>query len=136
MLPIRFLKRYFPNVTEWLLGGLFLVVVLWVVVLPLEISQILTRQDFIRSWGWIVRPLYIEGLQTAMSLIPFSIDSSIAKEMAYVFLGLLIVSPVYFVIGALLVTRRTSAKILGVSFLVLKILFGCYMIFIIWLSFG
>ena len=136
MLATRFLKRYFPNAPDWLLDGLFLVAVLWVVVLPLEISQILTRQDFIRSWGWIVRPLYIEGLQTAMSLIPSSIDSSITKEIAYVVLGLLIVSPVYFVIGALLATRRALATILGVSFLVLKILFGCYMMFIIWLSLG
>lgn len=136
MLPTRFLKRYFPSAPDWLLGGLFLVAVLWVIVLLLEISQILTRQDFIRSWGWIVRPLYIEGLRTAMSLIPSSIDSSITKEIAYVFLGLLIVSPVYFVIGTLLETRRTLATVLGVSFLVLKILFGCYMTLTILFWFG
>jgi hypothetical protein len=136
MLLIHFLKRSFPDAPDWLLGGLLLVAILWGIVLPIEFSQILTGQDFIRSWGWIVRPLYIDGLQISMFLIPSKISSSIAKETAFVLLGLLISSPAYFVIGVLLAIRRTVTIALGILFFVIKILFGCYATTAILFSFG
>jgi hypothetical protein len=57
MLPTHILKKYFPSAPDWLLGGAVLVILLWLVVLPVEVYQALTRQAFIglSSLAWFVR---------------------------------------------------------------------------------
>ncbi len=56
MLPIHFLKRYFPNTPDWLLGGLLLVSILWLVVLPIEVINVVIKQEYFypaNDLGWI-----------------------------------------------------------------------------------
>lgn len=136
MLPIHFLKRYFPHAPDWFLRGLSLVLLLWLIVLPIEIFQVLTKQDFLHSWGWLVRPFYIYGLQISMFLVSSSIKPSYVRELTYVLLGLIISSPAYFVTGILLESKNRGAKILGVLLFALMIFFGCYMSIAILVSFG
>jgi hypothetical protein len=139
MLPTHFLKRYFPNAPDWLLGGIFLVIVLWLIVLPIEVVQFVIRQELLPATflGRIVKSLYILGFWISIDLIPSWIYSSSAPSLirlAVVLLGLLISSPAYFVIGALMATRKAFTKILGFLLLVVNVLFGFYVLFMLFYS--
>jgi hypothetical protein len=119
MVIFHSLKRYFPRTPDWIIGGLILVIILWLVVLPIEILQAITKQDFLRpsSSVWIIRCLYIFGYGTSLALISPWTNSHLSLSnlrLIVVALGLLIVSPIYFAAGGLLSTRKTIAKTLEV----------------------
>ena len=139
MLLTHFLKRLFPNSPDWLLGGLFLVFILWLVVLPIEIIQYVIRQEFLPATylGRIVKSLYLLGFWISIDFIPpeaySSFNPSILR-LVVVLLGLLISSPVYFVIGALLAIKRAVTITLGVLLLVVQILFGFYVLTMLFYS--
>jgi hypothetical protein len=119
------LQRYFPNAPDWVIGGLILVIILWITVLPIEILQALTRQNFLRPTllGWIVRSLYIYGFGTSLSLVsPWTTRD---VRVIVVPLGLLIASPLYFGVGVLLSTRKAIIRTLGILILIVRIIFGC-----------
>jgi len=131
MLPIHFLKRYFPNAPDWLLGGLFLICILWLIVLPIEILEVLMRHDFLRPGllVWIVRSFYIFGYRISLFLISSLTNSSyidITPWLAVVVLGLLISSPAYFVSGALLAIKKSVTIILGLLLLAITFYFGFF----------
>jgi|SRR5215211_3251574 len=139
MLPTHFLKRYFPNAPDWLLGGIFILIILWLIVLPIEVIQFVIREEFLPATflGRIVKSLYILGFWISIDLIPSWIDSSSAPSLirlVVVLLGLLISSPAYFVIGALLGTRKAFTMILGFLLLVLNVLFGLYVLIMLFYS--
>ena len=125
MIVSRFPKRHFPNAPNWVIGGLILITILWLAVLPIEIVQASANQDFLRPTllGWAARSLYILGYGTALSLVSPWTTSDL--RIIVVPLGLLIATPVYFALGALIATQKTSIKGLGVLLLVMKIIFGC-----------
>ncbi len=123
------LKRYFPRTPGWVIGGLIVVIVLWLAVLPIEVLQAITRQDFLRpsSSVWIVRSLYIFGFSTSMALISPWTHSQLAFDnlrLIVVALGLLIVSPVYFAAGALLSMRKAITITFGFLILMIMIIMG------------
>ena len=132
MLPTQFLKKYFPNTPDWLSNGLFLVFILWLVVLPIEIVSIMLRQEYFPETflGWIARFLYMWGYVISLffisPLLSFSSVSDQLGELVIVFVGLLITSPAYFVIGALSAIRRTAKINLGVLLMVINIIFNCF----------
>src|SRR5687768_5588266 len=107
MLPLHFLKRSFPKTPDWLLGGLLLVSLLWLVVLPIEFTNIVIKQEYYypaNDLGWIARFLYIKGYVISMSVIPYlrrAVEADQLLGIVIVLLGLLISSPGYFVTGAL-----------------------------------
>jgi hypothetical protein len=133
MLPIYFLKRYFPNAPNWLLGGALLVGLLWLVVIPIEVVNIVVNQDYFlpeSSLGWIAKFLYLKGYVLSMSWIPrlrHAIEAEPILSLAIVLLGLLISSPGYFVTGALLATRNVTTIILGVLLVAINIMLSFYM---------
>jgi hypothetical protein len=123
------LKRHFPNTPDWVVGGLIVVIVLWLVVLPTEALAAITGQDFLgpSSSVWLIRSLYFLGFSTSMALISpwtrsqFTFDN---LRLVVVALGLLIVSPIYFVMGALLSMRKAIARTLGILILMITIIMG------------
>jgi hypothetical protein len=125
MLPTRILKKYFPNAPDWLLGGLLLVLILWLVVLPIEVQQALARQNFLRPslLVGVVRSLYIFGFGTSLALISPWTTSEL--RLVVVSLGLLIVSPAYFGLGALLSTKKIAWRALGILLLLIMVVFDC-----------
>ena len=137
MLPTNFLKKYFPNAPDWLLGGLLLVAILWLIVLPIEIVEIVIRQEYIPAdlLGWITRFLYIWGYAISLFLISPMADYSSAPDQLVgffiVLLGLLITSPAYFVIGALLAIRKDITITLGIMLAAIHIMLSCFVT--IWL---
>ena len=134
MLPIHFLKRYFPNTPDWLLGGLFLVFMLWLLILPIEIIGIAMRQE-LSLLSWIARFFYIWGYAISFFLIPPLVDYFSLPDplggFAIVLLGLFISSPVYLVIGALIATRKDSTVALGILLIAINIAVSCFVT--IWL---
>jgi hypothetical protein len=134
MLLTRFLKRRFPNVPGWLIGGLSLVIVLWLVVLPIEIFNIVIKREYYypdNNLGWIARFLYIKGYATAMSLMPslrHVIRTDQLLAVVVVLIGLLISSSGYFMMGALLTTRRVITRITGILFVVINVALSLYVI--------
>jgi len=132
MLPTHLLKRFFPNAPDWLLEGLLLVSILWLIVVPIEIVNIAIRQEYfpVNILGWIARFLYMWGYVISLFLISpllsFSSVSDQLAELVIVFLGLLIASPAYFMIGALSAIRRTATINLGVLLMVINIIFNCF----------
>jgi len=139
MLPIHFLKRYFPNTPDWLLGGVFLVGVLWLLVVPVEVFQFVIRQEMLPTslLGRLVRSLYILGFLISTFLIPFRNYSSFTLSqlrLMTMILGLLISSPIYFILGALLATRKVVTITLGLLLLIINILFGMYILTIMFYS--
>jgi hypothetical protein len=129
MLPIQFLKRFFPNAPDWLMGGLLLVCLLWLVVLPIEIFNIVVRQEFWGPLNWIPRLLYMWGFAASFFWIaPFASAYAVSDqlgELVIVYLGLIIASPAYFVMGALFATRRTVTITLGILLTIINIIFSC-----------
>jgi hypothetical protein len=139
MFPIHYLKRCFPNSPDWLLGGIFILIILWLIVLPIEVVQFVIREEFLPTTylGRLVKSLYILGFWISIDLIPSSIYSSSPPSLirlVIVFFGLLISSPAYFVIGALLATRKAFTMILGLLLLVANVLFGLYVLFMLFYS--
>jgi hypothetical protein len=131
MVVFHSLKRYLPNTPDWVIGGLILVIILWLVVLPIEALQAITRQDFLRpsSSVWLIRSLYIFGYSTSLALISPWTNSQLSLSnlrLIVVALGLLIVSPVYFAGGALLAKRKTITITLGILILAMMIVVGCF----------
>ena len=139
MLPIQFLKRYFPNTPDWLLGGLFLVCIVWLIVLPTEVVQFVIRQELLprTNLDLIVKSLYIFGFWISLDLIePLAYSSFIPSllRLVVVLLGLLISSPAYFIIGALLATRKAVTITLGILLLAIKILVGFFVLTMLFYS--
>jgi hypothetical protein len=132
MSSIHLTKRIFPNAPEWVHGGLFFVGLLWMIVLPVEILQILTNQDFLRPslLGWIIRSFYFLDFGTSLAMISALTNASYYSHpwssFSVVLLGLFLSSPAYFVPGALLSTRNTGGKILGILLLSVMFFFGCF----------
>jgi hypothetical protein len=128
------LKRYLPNAPEWLLGGLSLVILLWLAVLPIEIFDIVIKREYYypdNNLGWIARFLYIKGYAISMSLMPslrHAIHTDQLLAIVVVLLGLLISSPGYFTMGALLATRKIITRITGILFVVINIILSLYVI--------
>jgi hypothetical protein len=134
MLFIHVLKRYFPNTPNWVLGGLLLTCILWLVVLPIEIVNTVINRDYFlpeSHLGWVAKILYIKGYLISMSWIP-SLRGVIRPvsliSLVVVLLGLLISSPGYFVTGALLSTRNVTATILGILLVVINLMLSFYVI--------
>jgi len=131
MLPTQFLKRYFPNAPDWLLGGVLLVFALWLIVLPVEIIEIVVRQEYIPGnvIGWFVRFLYIWGYAISLFLIsPFADYSTVSGqlvELIIVQFGLIVTSPVYFAIGALITIRKDITITLGFLVLAINLVLSC-----------
>jgi hypothetical protein len=119
MAVFHFLKRFFSNTPDWLLGGLIVVSLLWLVVWPVEIIEIVIRQEYIPEsfLGWSVKFLYMGGYAISLFLIaPIADYSSAPDQLVGIFivlLGLLITSPVYFLIGAFLAVGKDSTITLG-----------------------
>ena len=124
-------KRVFPNAPDWVHGGLFLVGLLWIVVLPVEILQIF-ENDFLRPslLGWAIRSFYFLGFGTSLAIISALTNATYyshpLSSLSVVLLGLLLWSPIYFVSGALLSTNRTGIRTLGFLLLLVTIIFGCF----------
>lgn len=130
MLPTHTLKKYFSNAPDWLLGGISLVILLWLVVLPVEVFQALTGQGFLRpsSLGWFVRSVYILPFGISMSLISPWTNSSLSLSdlrLVIVLGGLVIASPVYCGFGALLSAKQPILITLGILLLVIIVIFNC-----------
>lgn len=131
MLPIQYLKRYFPNTPDWILGGIFLTGILWLIVLPIEIVVTALRQEYIPTnfAGWIIRFPYIWGYAISLFLIPPLADyHSLSDQLGAILimlLGLSIVSPAYFVIGLLLAARKIALNIIGVLLGAINIISSC-----------
>ena len=139
MLPTHFLKRYFPNTPDWLLGGVFLVGILWLLVVPVEVFQFVIRQEFLPMslLGRLIRSLYILGFLISTSLVPSRNYSSLTLSqlrLMTMVLGLLITSPMYFILGALLATKKVFTITLGILLLVVNILFGFYVLVMLFYS--
>ena len=119
MSPIRFLKKYIPNSPDWLLGGLFLVCLVWLIVLSEEIPRFLAGSDIEDpTSAWYVRLLSAPSWVLVISIddatggpLPF-MTSSIGESIIILFLCLIISGPMYFIIGALLAIRMTSVRVL------------------------
>src|SRR6266542_2786327 len=129
MLPTHFLKRYFPTAPDWILGRAFVVFLLWLLVFPVDTLQFVIRQEFLPATylGRIIRSLYILGFWISINLTPLWRHSFLTLSqlrLIVVFLGLLISSPVYFILGALLAVRKIFPILLGITLLAIKILFG------------
>ena len=134
MSPIKFLKKYFPNSPDWLIGGLFLVCLVWLIVLSVEIPRFLAGNDIEDpTSAWYVRLLYAPSWVLVISIdeatggpLPLPMTSSISESSIILLLCLIISSPMYFMIGALLAMRMTSV---GVLLLVANFLLGCFCTF-------
>ena len=104
---------------------------LWLVVLPAEFIEISLRQQSISTgfWGWSIKLLYFWGYTIALfSLGPLDYYSSAPDqvlEIFIVFFGLIITSPVYFTVGALLAARKESMMTLGVVLAVIHLVVSC-----------
>ncbi len=130
MILNRFVKKKFPNAPDWCVGGILLVLLLWLMVLPVEILQALMGQDLIRPslFGWFIRSFYFFGFEMSVSLIShWASPSLINNELRWVvvLLGLIISSPGYFLIGSLLTTRKGVAVFWGILLLAISIILGC-----------
>jgi hypothetical protein len=125
------LKRYFPDTPDWLLGGLLLVLLLWLVVLPAEFIQIMIRQEYIPMsfLGWSIKFLYLWGYAISLySIAPLASYSSAPDQLVgflIVLFGLVITSPVYFLIGAFLAGRKESLFALGVGLATVHLVISC-----------
>ena len=131
MLPTEFLKKYFPRTPDWLLGGLFLVFILWAIVVPVETIEIVIRQEYIPGTflGWSIKFLFIWGYAISLFLISPIADYSSAPDQllgyVIVLLGLLIATPVYFTIGSLLAIRKDITITLGLLLATIHIAVSC-----------
>lgn len=139
MLPVHILKRYFPNTPDWILGGLLLVFILWLIVLPIEVVQFAVRQEFLPTTylGRIVKSLYILGFLASLELTSSWAYSSLVPSLlrvVVVLLGLLISSPAYFLIGTLLATRKVGTISLGILLFVINLVFGLYVMVMLFYS--
>jgi len=135
MSPIRFSKRYVPVIPDWILSGLFLVFLVWLIVLSVEFSQLRAGRDLeFPTWNYYIRPLYTPGwllvwiLFSAMNLTLSPASSRLAEQTRFLLLCLIMWSPVYFIIGALFTTSR---KNLGIALLILNFVVGCFSTFMI-----
>ena len=126
MLPIQFLKRFFPNAPDWLLGGLFLVAILWLVVLPIQLVSTLIKQEPLASLlNWFAASFYIWGyvILSSIFISPYSYSSP--DQIVILVLSLLFASPIYFITGALFATRKSVSIALGILLAVVNIVSGC-----------
>jgi hypothetical protein len=128
---MNFLKRYFPNSPNWLLGGLLTVLVLWLIVLPAEIIEISIRQEYVpfSLLGWSIKFLYMWGYAISLfTIAPLVEYSSAPDQLAgtlVVLFGLTITSPAYFLIGAFVSGRKESMMALGVVLAILHLVVSC-----------
>jgi ABC-type sugar transport system permease subunit len=132
-------KKFSRNNPDWLIGSPFFVSLLAIAVLPIEIAALLADQDFSRPdlWVWLGRSLYIFGYGMALAIIsPWTEPSFMSGplRLVVVLLGLLISAPAYFVVGALLATRKAIAKALGVILFIPIIIVSCYATLVILIS--
>ena len=125
MSPIKFLKKYFPDSPDWLLGGFFLACLVWLIVLSVETSALLAGNDFEDSITAVfITPLYYPGWALLL-LLGFAVprtSSGIGESIIVLLVGLTISSPMYFLIGALLGKGKTSV---GILLLIAYFLLGC-----------
>ncbi len=119
------MKNYSSALPKWLRGGLGLVFFFWLIVLPIELIQFVVRYEFlpVSSLAGIVRSFWIIGFLIATTVISTSANSIILRVVV-VLLGLIIATPAYFVIGALLSSKANLWKLLGFFFFVMKLIVG------------
>jgi len=130
MRSTHFLKRYIPTIPDWVLSGLFVVLLVWLIVLSVEFSQLRVGRDLDSpTWNFYIRPLYAPGwllvwfLLPAMNLTLPPASSQLNEQMRFLILCLIMCSPIYFVKGALFVTR---SKNLAIALLILNLVLGCF----------
>jgi hypothetical protein len=128
---IQALRRYFPSTPDWLLGGSFAVLLLWLIVLPAELIEIMIRHEYVpvSFLGWGIKFLYIWGYAISLfAVAPLAEYSSTPDQLGgflIVLFGLVITSPVYFLIGAFLVGRKESMIALGVALATVHLIASC-----------
>ena len=132
MLPIHFLKRRFPNSPDWLIGGLLFIGVFWLIVWPIELYNIfINGEDYFShsNLGFFSKAFYIQGFVISMSWAS-AVHRAFAAEPIAAFvmtlLSTLISSPGYFLIGALLATRKPVVFILGIVLIVVNMVINCF----------
>jgi len=114
------LRRYFPHTPDWLLGGSLGMLLPWLIILPAEFFEIIIRQEYLPMsfFGWSIKFLYLWGYAISLFAIAPMAESATAPDqlagMLIVLFGLIITSPIYFLIGALLAGRKESTMTLGV----------------------
>lgn len=122
------LNNYFSAIPKWLRGGLGVVFFFWLIVLPIELIQFVVRYEFlpVSVFTGIVRSFWIVGFLIATTVISTS-TPSIVLRLVVVLLGLIIATPAYFLIGALLNARANTWRFLGFSLFVLKLIVGYFL---------
>ena len=132
MLPIHFLKKRFPNSPDWLIGGLLFIGIFWLIVWPLELYKIFVSEEYYFSHsnlGFFSKAFYMQGFVISMSWAStvhraFTAEPTAAFIMTL--LSILISSPGYFLIGALLATRRPVVFISGIVLIVVNMVINCF----------
>jgi hypothetical protein len=126
---IQALKRYFPDIPDWVFGGFLLVLLLWLVVLPAELIQIMRPQHFPNFLFWSIKFFYSWGyaisLFTIAPLLEYSSASGQLTDTLFVLSSLCITSPVYFLMGAFLAARKESMMALGVGLATVHLVASC-----------
>ncbi len=105
---------------------MWVVLILWLIVLPVELIQFVIRYELLPtdSFSGIVRSLWVVGFLTATTLIT---SSSLLLRVVIVLLGLIIATPAYFVIGALLNASTRMGRFLGLLLFVVKLMAGYFL---------
>ncbi len=101
--------------------------ILWLIVLPVELIQFVIRYELLPAslFSGMVRSFWILGFLIATTLLT---SSSLLLRLVIVLFGLLIASPAYFVVGALLGTKVNFWRVLGWLFLIVKLGLGYYLL--------
>ena len=113
------LKKFFNRPPDWLLSGLLTLALVWVVIGSVEIFAIAIRHEYVPAsfLGWCVRFLYMWGYAISLFLVELMAGNAAVSEqlisICIVLLGLVITSPVYFIIGACISTKKDSTIILA-----------------------
>ena len=138
LLPIYFLKRRFPNSPDWLIGGLLSIGIFWLIVWPIELYNIfINGEDYFSqsNLGFFSKAFYMQGFVISMSWAS-AVHRAFAAEPIAAFVmtlfSTLISSPGYFLIGALLGTRKVVAVRAGLFLIIINIVINCF--FLIGLS--
>ena len=134
MLPIHFLKKRFPNSPDWLIGGMLFIGIFWLIVWPIELYNIFVSKESYFSHsdlGFFSKAFYTQGFVISMSWASvvhraFAADQTAALVMTL--LSILISSPGYFLIGALLATRKPVVFISGIVLIIINMAINCFLL--------
>jgi hypothetical protein len=117
-----------------LIGGLLFMGVFWLIVWPLELYNIfVSGEDYFSQsdLGFIAKAFYMQGFVISMSWAS-AVHRAVAADQTAAFvmtlLSILISSPGYFLIGALLATRKAVAVSAGLVLIVISIVINCFLL--------